>query len=285
MIYISSSCVKNSTIKQSIEELVSNNILNIELSGGTQYYTDIEYDLLSLQTKYDLNIICHNYFPPPKENFVLNLASLNDEIYEKSIQHLIKSINLSKKIGASKFGFHAGFFMDISTNEIGKKISNKKLFDKNECLQQFIKAFTILKEEAGTLNLYIENNVYSKTNFNTFQNNNPFMLCSHQDYLNLKKEIDFNLLLDVAHLKVSSKTLNLNFKEELEKLIICSDYIHISENDSLHDLNLGFNNSSEIICELNKYDLQNKDFTLETYTKINDIMNNYSVLRKMINND
>lgn len=51
MIYISSSCVKNKTIKESVQELVDSGFKNIELSGGTEYYDGFEDDLLKLKKK------------------------------------------------------------------------------------------------------------------------------------------------------------------------------------------------------------------------------------------
>ena len=42
------------------------------------------------------------------------------------------------------------------------------------------------------------------------------MMTNYNDYKSLKEKIDFNLLLDVAHLKVSAKTLGLNWRDEFE---------------------------------------------------------------------
>jgi len=46
VIYISTACVKNTKIKNSVEELASNGFRHIELSGGTEYYDNFEIDLL-----------------------------------------------------------------------------------------------------------------------------------------------------------------------------------------------------------------------------------------------
>ena len=94
MIYVSSSCVQHKKIKDSVLDLVSNGFKNIELSGGTEYYDGFEYELLELKDKYSLNYICHNYFPPPKEHFVLNLASQDHEVYTKTLNHLKQAIVL-----------------------------------------------------------------------------------------------------------------------------------------------------------------------------------------------
>ena len=54
MIYISSSCVKADTIKESILTLVREGFRNIELSGGTKYYDSLIDDLLELKDKFGL---------------------------------------------------------------------------------------------------------------------------------------------------------------------------------------------------------------------------------------
>jgi len=282
MIYISSSCVKNKKIKDSVQELVDNGFRNIELSGGTEYYAGFEDDLLELKNRYDLNYICHNYFPPPKDHFVLNLASLDDEVFYKTFEHLKNAVSLSKKLGAKRFGFHAGFFIDIKVSEIGKKITKVNLFDKQKSIKRFCDGFKKLNDVAGNLKLYVENNVFSSTNAKTYENDNLFMLTNSNEYMELKGIIDFNLLLDVAHLKVSSKTLGLNFEDELNYMINQSDYIHISDNDALHDLNNKLEENTELVKFLKKQDLKNNDFTLEIYDDMSAIKKTYEVLQEVI---
>ena len=50
-----------------------------------------------------------------------------------------------------------------------------------------------------------------------------------------------NILTDIGHLKVSSKTLNFKFLDELDKFLTYSDYLHISDNDSFSDQGLSVN--------------------------------------------
>lgn len=282
MIYVSSSCVKQKKIKDSILKLIDNGFKNIELSGGTEYYDGFEDDLLELKKKYGLNYICHNYFPPPKKHFVLNLASLNNKIYKKTLDHLKQAIILSQKLGATKFGFHAGFFIDIKVSEIGRKITKEKLYDKQEAIKRFCDGFLELQNLANGLELYIENNVFSSTNYKTYNGENLFMLTSLNEYQDLKKSINFPLLLDVAHLKVSSRSLALNFEEELSYLIKYTDYIHISDNDSLHDINGSIKEKSKLMDLLRKQDLKNKDFTLEIYDSVDELKNSYKLLKEII---
>ena len=278
MIYISTSCVKNTKIKDSVQELAENDFQNIELSGGTEYYENFENDLLELKDKYSLNYRCHNYFPPPKKPFVLNLASLNDETFQMSFDHLEKVIALSNRLGADKFAFHAGFFIDIRLSEIGKKLSRDNLFDKKEAVERFCNAYDVIKRKAKNVSLFIENNVFSKTNADTYDGENPFMMTNFDEYKSLKEKINFNLLLDIAHLKVSSKTLRLDWEEEFENMMSVSSYIHVSDNDGFHDLNSQLTKNSSLLSMLKQSDTKNKDFTLEIYDEMNAIKKSYEVL-------
>jgi sugar phosphate isomerase/epimerase len=283
MIYISTSCIKNNKkIKTSVEELAINGFSNIELSGGTEPYDQMEYDLLELKDKYNLNYRCHNYFPPPIEPFVLNLASVDEDVYLKTIANLKKSIRLSQKLGATKFAFHAGFFLNISLNEIGKKLTRTSLFDKKVAIELFCERFNELQLFAGKLDLYIENNVYSSSNYNSYDGQTVFMLCNYKDYIDLKQKIAFNLLLDVAHLKVSARTLSLNFESELVNMLKESDYIHISDNDGLHDLNNCLSVNSDLTNLLKQHDLKKKDFTIEVYESMASIKESHDLLREVI---
>ena len=282
MIYISTSCVKHNRIKDSVEELATNGFQNIELSGGTERYENFENDLLELKDKYSLNYRCHNYFPPPKKPFVLNLASLNDETFQMSFDHLEKVIALSNRLGADKFAFHAGFFIDIRLSEIGKKLSRDNLFDKKEAVERFCNAYDVIKRKAKNVSLFIENNVFSKTNADTYDGENPFMMTNFDEYKSLKEKINFNLLLDIAHLKVSSKTLRLDWEEEFENMMSVSSYIHVSENDGFHDLNNQLTKSSSLLAMLEQSDTKNKDFTLEIYDGMDAIKKSYKVLSEVV---
>ncbi len=282
MIYVSSSCIKNDKISQSVQQLAVNGFKNIELSGGTRYYDNLENDLLALQNQYDLNYQCHNYFPPPINDFVLNLASLNDCIFERSFNHIKDSISLSKKLGAKKFGFHAGFFVDISVSEIGLDLTKVDFFDRSESFDRFCSAFNKLKNLSCGVELYIENNVLSQSNYNFFNRENPLMLTNHSDHKILANETEFNLLFDIAHLKVSSQSLGLNWEYEYDYMMRNSNYIHISDNDGRSDLNQEINRSSDLLSLLRCSDTNGKDFTLETYGGIDVLKRSYECLEEAV---
>ena len=282
MIYISSACSKQKIISHAITELVEQGFKNIELTGGTQYYENYERDLLELKDKYNLNFLIHNYFPPPEEPFILNLASLDKNIYEKSIKHLKKALDLTRLLGGNKFGFHAGFFVDRPIEEIGKKFGRSKLYDREKALNNFTDGFYRLKDEFKDIDFYIENNCYSASNYQVYGSKAPFMLLNFQDYEELRKKIDFKLLLDIGHLMVSAGTFDIDFKKEFQDMFKISDYIHISSNDSKHDQNLGLEKKSQLVEILNSCDWKNKTVSLEIYkgpdTLTDALIDTYSIV-------
>ncbi|MFK8038660.1 MAG: TIM barrel protein [Crocinitomicaceae bacterium] len=284
MSYISSSCLKNKKIIDSINELVEFGFDAIELSGGTRPYAEMETDLIQAEKNLGVKFLLHNYFPPPQEDFVLNLASSNDTIRSMSLEHIKRSIDLSIKLDTKKFAFHAGFLMDIKVEEIGKKITNTKLSDKSKSYDTFCEAYTELIAFAGKdIKLYIENNVFSKSNHESFKGINPLMLTDLNSYKELKSYIDFNLLLDVAHLKVSANTLNLDFDRELIELFNKTDYIHVSDNDGKHDTNSAFKKESTLYKQLDLLDWSNKTVTIEVYDSLGNVKSSMDNINKIIN--
>ena len=286
MIYISSSGVKADKINESVEILAKEGFQNIELSGGTQPYPELEHDLIRLKKEYGLNYLVHNYFPPPENPFVLNLASLNDDTFSKSFEHCKKAIELAIKLESEKIAFHAGFFIDIRLSDIGKKLTRDNLFDQEISTQKFCEAFEQLKTFADNeIKLYIENNVINSENHETYDHTNPLMLTCINEYNNLKSKLDFTPLIDIAHLKVSAHTLGLDFENEMRTLLNKTDYIHVSDNDGLKDSNNSMEENGSIYQFLSRNPefIKQKTITLEVYDTISEIKSSYNLIQNIYN--
>ena len=116
MIYVSTSCLKNPTnVSKVLDEYQKGDIENVEL-GSVHSSFDIR-----ILKKYDFNFLIHNYFPPPKNPFNLNLSSQNSVIRLKSIQLAKNAIDLCRKINSPIYTFHAGFTTD--PKKLGKSIA------------------------------------------------------------------------------------------------------------------------------------------------------------------
>ena len=108
------------------------------------------------------------------------------------------------------------------------------------------------------------------------------MFTSYESYLELSNIIDFPILLDLAHLKVSCNTLGLNFNEESKKMISMTNYLHLSDNDGKSDSNKSFDKDSDIFKSLVKHNLRGKIVTLEIYESIKNVVKTKEILDELI---
>jgi len=237
MIYISTGGDRIRKGYEYVLELMKHGIDAVELSGGAA--DDSQLEKLKL-IKPILSLQVHNYFPPPLEPFVLNLASGNDEISAKSIDLVRKSINWAIELGNPVYSVHAGFLFDPQPKDLGQNISKVNLLKRDQAFELFVERIKMLAQECDSkgVTLLIENNVLTKENLLNF-GENPFLLVDSIECQKFMKRMPSNvkLLIDVAHLKVSAKTLQF---DAIKMLNECSEWTfayHLSDNDGISDSN------------------------------------------------
>ncbi len=279
MIYMSTGGVKGKKASSVAEEYVLNGIKNVELSAGI-YIEDPEKELNELRKS--CSFLLHNYFPVPQESFVLNLASLDDEVFSKSFEHVKESIRLSGLFGCKYYSFHAGFLLDPKPRELGKGLAKNIFFDRDKSIERFIMAvnkLSLLANKVG-VKLLIENNVFSKTNFERFDEN-PFLLSDVNGIGEIFDHIDdAAMLLDVAHLKVSSNVLGFECKDFIEVSYNFVQAYHLSDNDGFEDTNKSFNETAwfwkHIRRDLDYYTIEvyddNVDNLVQQYNLVNEFL-------------
>ena len=134
------------------------------------------------------------------------------------------------------------------------------------CLELFIDRVNNLNKYASSLGikLMIENNVISSNNFKTFSCD-PFLMTTLNEAQYIMKNTDSNvsLLVDVAHLKVSSVSHKKSSKLFLDSLDPYITGYHLSDNNGLSDSNDAYNNESWFWPFLKK-DLDY--YSIEVYT-------------------
>jgi len=113
MIYISTSTLQSLSLENCIEEFISVGIRNIELSGGPKSHGDISDVLARYKKERHLNFLIHNYFPPPEDDFVLNIASPNGRLRARSIDFIKTSIDLAHDLEIDSYTVHAGYARDL----------------------------------------------------------------------------------------------------------------------------------------------------------------------------
>ena len=282
MIFVSTGQIKNQTIFSIVKYYLQGGIKNIEMSGG-KYDPDIIKRLISL--KKNNNFMLHNYFPPPKNPFTLNLATFNKTLYKLGKNHVINAIRQSANIGSKYYSFHAGFLIDPLPENLGKKIFKQKVNDERIATELFLERLSSISKIAKKegVELLVENNVLTKKNFQTFKKN-PLMMTSLMQTLKIVRSFPKNvsLLIDLAHLKVSAKTLNFSPSEYLKK---CDKWIkayHLSDNKGYYDTNNLITKKSWFWPYISR---RKKYYTLELRTSnLKNIKSQIKMLQKFLEN-
>jgi sugar phosphate isomerase/epimerase len=282
-VFVSSGFYKNKNSNDTLKFFIKKKINTVELSGGNYINQNQIDEIKSLNTK-KTKVRIHNYFPPPKSKFVINLASRNKKIVRKSLGQLKKSIILSKQLNNKYFSFHAGFRFDPKPKQLGKKFKKIVLNDKKKSEKIFLNNIIKLNffAKKNNVKLLIENNVINKKNFKTFKGN-PLLLTNPTDIINFYKKLprSIGFLLDVGHLKVSSVSENFDLKDGIIKLNKITNGYHLSDNNGLEDQNKNFTMNAWFI----KYLKKNLNYyTLEIYkTNLNKIYKTKLILEKFLN--
>lgn len=280
MLFISTGGFSSRTAYETCLELYTFGIKNFELSGGKPSLNYLEE---FKNFKNDAKFSVHNYFPPPIEPFVLNLASQDNQIYELSRKHILNSIDLSKELNSNYYSFHAGFLIDPKVEELGRKVGVKKLSPRKQSLNLFIERVNEVAEYAERIGIEIllENNVISENNFLRFKSN-PFLMADTNECVEIMKNTNsnVNLLVDVGHLKVSANSLGFKKQDLLKR---CSQWIkafHLSDNDGKRDSNNKVSFDSWFWPYINK---ELDYYSLEIYnTKPIELMDQFNFATKML---
>jgi sugar phosphate isomerase/epimerase len=271
MIYISTGGYKDLAFENTVKELSKFGIVTFELSGG-KFSNDALTKLKTLSEIYAISI--HNYFPPPKIPFVLNLASFRDDIVHASMSHITYAIDISHSIGAKYYGFHAGYLIDPPVSELGAKITKQVINDRQKALDCFVARASKLAEyaEGKGVKLLVENNVLSKANYKSFGENPLLMVDEDETYeIMSRSHSNLGLLIDVAHLKVSANTLGFSAIDYLKNFYGSVSAYHFSDNLGLEDSNDEITEESWFWPYINK----NLDYySLEVYEKTPNFLKN-----------
>lgn len=91
-----------------LETCARNGIRRVELGSNHAPMADFEGLLRAFSFEY----LVHNYFPIPRDSLVLNPASCDDRIRDRSRAHLLRAIDFCAATDAGLYTFHPGFITD-----------------------------------------------------------------------------------------------------------------------------------------------------------------------------
>ncbi len=285
-IYISTSNFQTRDLGDILDLCLRNSIHNLELGSNVAYSKDnIDFVLKSRQ--YGMKFIIHNYFPTPKDDFVLNLASDNNDILAKSIRLCEQALDLSAVLGAPFYSVHAGFAFhalpkDLNMPQVG--LSRILYKDAYEIFVGSIKHLVSYAFKRG-VKMVVENNVIAE--FNVINGENKLLLLVDSDealffYKNIRSDNLF-CLIDLGHLKISSGMLGFNRLEYIKSMAPYTIAFHLSENNSRIDDHLKF--TEDVWFKDIIFNNRDKILILEANNlKKEEISNTYKAIENMLAN-
>jgi len=232
MIYVSTSCLPGTEwIFDRLRRLHDFGLTAVELG---QHIVVKEGDLVRLCTMQG-SFLIHNYFPSPPKPFVLNLASGDPVILQRSLELASKAINLAACLRAPIYSVHAGFVTDPAIGPDGFEFpAPGSPEEASLALRRFLASLESLLKQAERLHvqLLVENNVCTRNL------QGKLLLQTAEEFLDLFRAIrspSLGVLLDTGHLNITAQTLDFDpvwFTDQLAPYIRA---FHVHYNDGTTD--------------------------------------------------
>ena len=269
-VFVSSGAFPSNDLDEILALCARHGIDRVELSSGLGHAGDVDRSLEAASQ--DMELLIHNYFPPPDIPFTLNLASADDEIRRRSIALCTNAIDLCERVGASYYSVHSGFAHDFKPAELGHSDAQAAALsttgtDRQAAYGRFRECVRIVSDHAAAkgIDLLLENNV-AAPRLIEMAGFNPLLMVEADEILDCLDDIgrpNVHLLLDVAHLMVSSNALGFDPRKFIDKVGPRVAALHVSDNDGYRDQNLMTTTESWYLPALRSFG--DRDIVIESY--------------------
>ncbi|MFZ0549045.1 MAG: TIM barrel protein [Candidatus Promineifilaceae bacterium] len=289
-VYLSTGAFQHRSLNDIIADCLKYNFQYLELSSGVQYEPDLLMPVFATQSK--MNFLIHNYFPPPEDAFVLNLAAADPEIHAQSVEHCRRAIDLSRQLNAPFFSVHSGFAFYLTPEMLGDPVTQSSLpdslyFPREQAYDIFVATVRELADygRQRSVKLLLENNVVSPL-YLPGGENKGLLLADASEIVRCMNDLsdsNVGLLLDTGHLKVSANALRFSAEKFIEQVGSYIGAIHLSENDAMVDNNQPFSETSWFWPFL--FEFRHISWIIEVYRlDVSSMKNQISILEKCLFN-
>lgn len=275
MIFVSTSCF---AIKQGLVDRLriyqQHGLMAVELSQGVTVTKD---DLEQLQ-ELPGTFLVHNYFPPPANPFVLNLASKDATIRQRSIEFACNALNLCSQLRIPFYSVHAGFVTDPTSFGTTSFIfpTPTSLDEKPLAAKRFRTSLEKVLDHAQGLGLQvlIENNVCTK------DLRGKLLFQTADEILRLFRDLPsphLGLLLDTGHLNVTAHTFSFDRMRFVERVAPHIRALHISDNDGTEDSGTPVCVGSWVLAVLQRSEFRAFPIVVEAKFESVDVLSQYVI--------
>ena len=207
---------------------------------GSNHCYEEHYDYLH---DYNFQYLVHNYFPIPQKSFVLNIASIDEQIRNLSLQHIKKAIDFCKKTGAKLYTFHPGFLTDPkSSNQSNNNYDF--LWEQNQLSHaDYDKAKDLMYQALDEIVEYAaskEINISIETEGSVKKKPHLLMQQPHEfeEFMTKYKVSDIGINLNIGHLNLAANAFEFDrhaFVDLVKDHIVAME---LSHNDGVEDQHL-----------------------------------------------
>lgn len=289
MLFLSTSYRRAKNITEVLEELGQTVVRHVELSGGTDDAAGIDLGLIELHRKYGFVYLVHNYFPPPPEHFILNIAAVDEAERRRSIEFAKCAIRLAAHLGLDLYTVHSGYRRRFLPGDDGGnfKPDGTALSDGEKALDSFERSVDELCCFAleHQIRLGIENM------FPAADGSTTSLMCLPEELDRALERFagypNFGVLLDLAHINISAHLLGFDRDAFLDYLMTRHRprvlAIHLSHNDGGQDSHQLLPSGSWEVDFLREWDVAGIPVTLEVRNQpLDDILNCYTSLKESL---
>jgi sugar phosphate isomerase/epimerase len=234
-VYASTACLAGGDdVLQTLDVYAQANLKNVELGATHSYRDGLEPHRFR---RYGFNLIPHNYFPPPSERIVVNLASQDATILERSRRQIKRSIDFCQALGTDFFSFHSGFRLE--PDEHYRLRANGSAAPYEAAFATFVESVKEINSHAQEkgVRIAIENHGMPEKDLSRGKNL-TYMLCEAWEFERLWAAVpsaNVGMLLDLGHLKLASQSLGFDKEEFLDRVKERVLSVHVHDNNGRAD--------------------------------------------------
>ncbi|HBY07192.1 MAG TPA: hypothetical protein DEH22_05180 [Chloroflexi bacterium] len=249
-IYASTACLSGTEpLWDRIARYMDVGFSQIELGAGVSVTPE---DLEALPG-FEGALLIHNYFPPPEDPFVLNLASADAGIRQRSATLVRRALDLCAVVCAPFYSLHGGFITDPTGFGTHSFIFPRpeSPAEKDAALARFVTEIEAILAYARPLGVavLVENNVCDQNLVERL------LFVEANDFLTLKQALPDNylgILLDTGHLNVSAHTLGFDRLDFIDQVSPFVRALHVHDNDGSADQHRPLQSGSWILDVLRR---------------------------------
>jgi sugar phosphate isomerase/epimerase len=235
-VFISSAAFKGSTCREVVSALRANGFHHIELTAGLPLAKE-SLPYLVDASEGGSSFLVHNYFPQPEVPFVLNLASDDEETLRLSLSLCKTAIEICRDLKAPFYSVHSGFCFHAEPTDLGKEQSQLRGIPRQRAEEIFLASLDQLVQFGSRLGIRvaIENNVVTQRN--AVENGSRYLGVYARELNRISEQTGVKILLDVAHVKVTAKSLGFSAAEFIYEVAPNVEAVHLSDNNGEGDTN------------------------------------------------